>query len=201
MRSYLAACARRERVAAFGAAAVALFVVLGLSGAIVAKLLVDGIDFDALQRQEMEDRRRFAEDVVGTFDSPEMLSLRQRLDNEDWCARYGYVEVAGGAYQPLLSDYQIAVLVDYFDFVDDQCFQPGSRGRTQPLCERDYVEQQMRAYAADLHGELSKYILDQRAQHGPTYGHGIASLADDNEPLERVATRYAYESCGVTSRP
>jgi hypothetical protein len=141
-----------------------------------------------LQRQEAMTQQTLQ--FFASFNSADMLQTRELLDNEDWCVRYGYRPPDPG-YQSQVTAAHIVSFVDFFDAVDKSC-PPASGPNT--ACDREFAEGLFRPYAADLYDNLSKDILERREQRGDSnFGAGMASLANDQAPLEQVVARYAQE--------
>jgi hypothetical protein len=167
---------------------------------IVAAVVAAWVGWMSIQQNEeqgREARTQRALEFFATFNSPSMLTTRELLENEDWCARYHY-------RPPLLPDYQspatsshIVSIIDFFDLVDNSCG-PGK------VCDREFAEQLFSPYAARLYDNLSKEIHDQRDRRGERFGQGMANLAHSDAQLAEVMETYARDEChytGATAAP
>lgn len=162
-------------------------------------------------KQEEEARKQQTLQFFATFNSSNMLQTREALDNEDWCARYGYARPLPDAQA--VGGSQIVSIVDFFDAIHNSCppsdQTPRRRGflerltstddADQGLCDRTFAEQLFTPYAADLFDNVAGDIMETRKHRGENYGEGMRQLAHISESTEEVAARYAHDSCGVTA--
>jgi hypothetical protein len=169
-------------------------VVSALVGAVAAIAAgVIGVQTIELGRQQNEEAKtQQTLQFFATFNAQTMLTTRELLGNEDWCARYGYV--ASETYQPEVPRAHIVSVVDFFDAVHNSC-------NDQGLCNATFADELFSPYAVDFYDELSKVILEQRAERGDQFGEGIAALAHNPAPIEDVVATYAAQSCGVRAAP
>lgn len=168
-------------------------------------------------KQEEEARKQQTLQFFATFNSANMLQTREALDNEDWCARYGYARPLPEA--AAIGRSQIVSMVDFFDAIHNTCppsdqAQRQRRGflerlvsadeSEQGLCDRTFAEQLFSPYAADLYDDVAGEIMEIRKNRGENHrgenlGEGMRQLANISESTEEVAARYAHDSCGATA--
>ncbi|MGE0740319.1 MAG: hypothetical protein AB7O98_03180 [Hyphomonadaceae bacterium] len=175
--------------------------------AAIVAAIIGYLSFQQANAQRREDRiiQTFA--FVDRLHSPEMMVIREKLDNEAWCDVYvgdtnpvaGEVEAAAVAIEPPaeerpeLTRHEINSFIDMFDAVQI-CLD-------QNLCNRDFAAQLFGPYARSLYGELSQFILDERQRRDPGVGRGIETLSGDERNVEQRATAYLTDQCGVTPTP
>lgn len=167
-------------------------VVAALVGA-VAAIVAGAVGIQSnqqAQKQEEQSKTIQTLQFFATFNAPNMLELRSKLGNEDWCARYGYL--TSPTYQSQVTPEQIVSVVDFFDALNNTC--------EQGLCNRDFTHALFSPYAKDFYDDVSKTILDNRAGRGEDFGEGMAQLAQETAPLNDIVNRYAHESCGVPAQ-
>jgi hypothetical protein len=160
---------------------------VGAVAAIVAGAV--GIQSNQQAQKQAEEAKTIQTlQFFATFNAPNMLELRSKLGNEDWCARYGYLTSA--TYQSQVTPDQIVSVVDFFDALNNSC--------EQGLCNRDFTHALFGPYAKDFYDDVARTILDNRAGRGDDFGRGMAVLAQETAPLNEIVNHYAQGSCGVS---
>jgi hypothetical protein len=161
---------------------------VGAVAAVVAGVVgIQSIEQGKQQNEEAKTQQTLQ--FFATFNAQTMLTTRELLGNEDWCARYGYVQ--SESYEPAVTLAHIVSVVDFFDAVHNSCTK-------QSLCNQTFADELFSPYAVDFYDDLSKTILDRRTERGDSFGEGIAALAHETAPIEDVVARYARDSCRVT---
>lgn len=168
-------------------------VVSAMVGA-VAAIVAGVVGWLTLQQGQLQDEQGKTQQTLqffATFNAPSMLTTREALGNEDWCARYGYMIKPD--YEPEVSTAQLVSVIDFFDAVHNSCTK-------QDLCNAQFADELFSPYAVDYYDQLSRTIVDRRGERGDNFGIGIAMLShQENTPVEQIAERYREQSCGPIS--
>jgi hypothetical protein len=167
-------------------------VISALVGAIAAAVAVMATyqSMEVGKRQNDDAKTLQTLQFFATFNSQDMLGIRHKISNEDWCVRYLYNNnpadrEAYSNYPPEThpSPEEIYMVVDFFDALDNSC--------NQSLCNQNFTLTLFRPYAQDMYEKLAKFIID--ARHGgraDTFGKGMADLAQNTAPIQDVAESY-----------
>jgi len=176
---------------------------VGIVAAVVAGV-IGWLSIQQGDRQSEQARTTRTLEFFATYNSQSNLETRRLLDNEDWCSRYEYLNEEG--YQAKVSDTQIISLIDFFDAVHRSCPPEGEddalAAAHRGTCDRQFAEELLVPYAEDIYPELSRFILNGRANgRGDRFGQGIASLAKshDGETIEQVADAVERHCRGLQS--
>lgn len=195
--------------------------VVGVVAAVVAAV----IGFQSLkqgERQSEQARTTRTLEFFATFNSQDMVNIRDRLNNEDWCARYDYIRDPD--YQIKVSDPAIVSIIDFFDAVHRSCPAEGGQleppaAQSQPVserseaarriasaggtCDREFAEELLSPYARDLYPVLSQTVVNVRSRRGPRFGEGLVAFADPNHEtsIDQVVQSYRDRECSVQTAP
>lgn len=164
-------------------------VVSAMVGA-VAAIVAGVVGVMTLQQGATQDEQAKIQQTLAffaTFNAPNMLTVREGLETENWCARYNYYD--SPTYTPKVTTPQIVSVIDFFDAVHNSCTK-------QDLCDAQFADELFSPYAVDFYDDLSLAILERREERNSAqFGVGIATLAHQQDtPIEDVVRGYR-EQC------
>lgn len=144
------------------------------------------------ERQEKQDANIQTLTLFATFNSESMLDIRNRIDSEEWCARWQphLHERTRGPNR--LTREQLTWFIDFFDAVDT-C---GARG----VCNTELNNQLFRSYAYTNYEPIAEAIVRGRERNA-SFGQGLANLAGfEGDPAD-AAQAYIARECAVPTAP
>lgn len=125
------------------------------------------------------------------FNGDSMLEIRRKIDNENWCARWGW-SPRPDDFEPGASREQLTWFIDFFDAVH-------ACGQAE-LCNSELNARLFQSYARESYDDLAEFIHRRRSEDRRTdFGSGMAALANEERELEEI-TADMSEACRQESR-